>query len=121
METIEKYKSSYPLQTEFVRSVDGCGQQIFTQIRRVGNFCLYKRTKLDGQLIGYELFRTILVKANNGLQEWWGVKNDYERYPVASDFGRIAKFIGGINAEARADEMFEKWINNPKIEFSQLI
>ena len=75
---------------------------------------------MNGDLIGYELFKTKIVKAKSNLPGGWNIKNDYEKYPVANDFGFSAKFIGGINAEARAEEMFQNWVNNPKIKMANL-
>jgi hypothetical protein len=88
---------------------------IFKQVKRQGGICLYKRIGLaDGRAKGFELFKVKLIKAGTPLPGNNTVEADYEQYPGKSLFGKSALFIGGIDAEARAEELFAKWAASPE-------
>jgi hypothetical protein len=46
------------LRTEFTKNVDRLGTHHFKQARRIGDVCIYQRTKPDGSLVGFEVFIT---------------------------------------------------------------
>lgn len=123
MNDIPEYQSSKPLQEKFVRNVDRCGKHIFTQIKRQGNICLYQRTKLNGKLFGYELFKTELVKAGTMLFSGFIVGEDFERYPKAKDFGISAIFISGQKGKDKevAEKYFEIWTHNSEMTVNDLL
>jgi hypothetical protein len=87
---IPRYTSSTQLQTVFITNADGCGDHVFTQKRRVGNVCLYRRVRLDGSFHSYEVIITKTVKAGAKLPGNNFVKSDYEVYPGAHSFGKTA-------------------------------
>jgi hypothetical protein len=89
MNTIPRYTSSQPIQTQFVTNADACGDHIFTQLKRSGNVCLYSRVNLqDGRHMGFEVIVVKQIKAGAPLPGGNVVKVDYESYPGAQAFGR---------------------------------
>jgi hypothetical protein len=115
-ETLPRYTASMPLQAEFVMNADKSGDHVFTQVKREGNICLFKRSGLsDGRPKGYELFKVKVVKAGTKLPDGSAVAADYEQYPTGRMFGKSALNIGGMDAEVRADEMFTKWLVQPEV------
>ncbi len=93
------------LEKTFIKNANQTGKHTFTQLRRDGNVCLYKREKADGTLFGYEVFVTRIVKANDIQPE------DMEQYPgTKTNFGKTAWFIGGKGDEKRANEKFDALI-----------
>jgi hypothetical protein len=116
-ETLPRYAVSMPLQAEFILNTDKCGDNIFRQIKRQGNICLYSRTGLaDGRPRGFELFKVKTVKAGASLPGGLKVEADYEQYPSARMFGKSAASICGEGSEARALELFTKWAADPAPE-----
>jgi len=110
---IEKYKSSFPVQTEYVKNPEGCGKTIFKQLKREGNVCLYsrfhiKRNKIDG----YEAVVLRLVKAGTKLRGGKIAESDYESYPNSGTFGRLGYFCTTLEkAESLYNEFLEKQKN----------
>ncbi len=96
------------LEKQFVFNADKCGDQIFTQVKREGNVCMYRRQKIAGGPIqSFEVFVTKVVKAGAPLPGGGQVAEDYEQYPGKSAFGRTAWSIGGVDGEKRASEKFD--------------
>lgn len=111
--TIDRYKASFPLQPVFLTNADGCGDHIFTQIKRSGNVCLYRRNKAsDGRIMAYEVIITKTIKAGAPLPGGSVVANDYENYPGKSQFGKAAWFCVD---EQSADDKFEKLIKDTTV------
>ncbi len=89
---IPRYSASFPLQKEFVTNADGCGDHVFTQIKRTGNVAVYRRTRVsDGKVFGFETIIIKTVKAGTlyakGSEP---TKNDTESYPGSASFGKLA-------------------------------
>jgi len=118
----KRYTSSFPLQTEFVMNADESGDHVFTQLKRDGNVCLYRRTKaLDGRKMGFEVFVTKTVKAGAPLPGGGFVEKDYESYPGKSAFGKTAWFCCLDYAEERFDKVVKSKVvvaEGPGIEES---
>jgi len=78
-------------------NADKCGNHTFTQVRREGNICMYRRNRVDNdRLHTVEVFVTRVVKAGSPLPGGGTVAEDYEQYPGASSFGRTAWSTGDI-------------------------
>lgn len=112
------------LEKQFVMNADKCGNHTFTQVRRQGNVCLYRRDRVtNGSLFGFEVFLTKTVKAGSPLPGGGTVAEDYEQYPGASSFGRSA---WNTNSEKRADELFAELLGKqtaivPETEETELV
>jgi len=90
-------------------NADKCGNHTFTQTRREGNFCIYRRNRCsDGSLHSYEVFITRTVKAGTPLPGGNVVSEDYEQYPGANAFGRTAWSYSGKQAEQAANIKFDR-------------
>jgi hypothetical protein len=76
-----------PMQLQFIVNNDGCGDHVFTQEKRSGNVCIYRRNKLNGDLVGFEVIVIKVVKAGTPLPGGNFVEKDYEKYPGAKSFG----------------------------------
>lgn len=100
---------SFPLQREFVSNDNKCGDQLFSQVKRTGNVCIYKRTRLNGTVHGYEVFTVKTVKAGTAFPNGKSVEKDYEQYPGASSFGRTAWAPSSLE---RAEEIFDSLLND---------
>jgi hypothetical protein len=101
------------LEKTFVMNADKCGNHTFTQVRREGNVCLYRRNRLsDGRYSCFEVFITKVVKAGAPLPGGGQVAEDYEQYPGAASFGRTAWSICGVEAvaERRALTIFDELV-----------
>lgn len=86
-------------------NADKCGDTTFTQLRREGAVCMYRRDRVsNGELHSFEVFVTKTVKAGAPLPGGGTVAEDYEQYPGASSFGRSA---WSTNAEQRANKIFD--------------
>lgn len=104
---IPRKASTFPLQTQFITNADGCGDHVFTQLKRNGNVCLYERHRVsDGIHCGYEVFLTKLVPAGSPFPGGGVSKVDYEPYPGGAGFGKTA---WACNPFWRAEEKFE-WL-----------
>jgi hypothetical protein len=92
------------LEQNFVMNADKCGDHTFTQTRREGNICCYRRNKVDDERFhSFEVFIIRVVKAGSPLPGGGSVAEDYEPYPGKSAFGRTA---WSINTEQRANTVF---------------
>lgn len=79
------------LEKTFVMNADKCGNHTFTQVRREGMICMYRRDRVENKrLHSVEVFITKVVKAGSPLPGGGTVAEDYEQYPGASSFGRTA-------------------------------
>lgn len=97
------------LELTFVMNADKCGNHTFTQTRREGNFCIYRRNRVsDGTVHSYEVFITRLIKAGTPLPGGNFVAEDYEQYPGANAFGRTAWSYSGTHAEQAAKKTFDR-------------
>ena len=85
------------LEKTFEMNADKCGVHTFTQVRREGNICMYRRNRKDtGRLHTVEVFLVRTVKAGSPLPGGGTVAEDYEQYPGASMFGRTAWSTGTV-------------------------
>lgn len=105
---MERYTSNLPVQKEFIRNVDSVGDMQFVQIKREGDVCIYKRSREDGNIFGYEVITLKQVKAGTPLPGGNTVEEDYESYPGKSDFGKNSWFCTSLD---RAEEYFHKAVN----------
>jgi len=97
------------LEKTFVMNADKCGNHTFTQTRREGNFCIYRRNRVsDGTVHSYEVFITRVIKAGTPLPGGNFVAEDYEQYPGANAFGRTAWSYSGAQAEPAANLVFDR-------------
>lgn len=87
---IERYKASKPMQTVFITNADGCGDHIFTQIKRDGNVAIYSRTDCGtNKVVGYEVIVISTVKAGTVyVKGGKPTEHDTESYPGAKSFGK---------------------------------
>lgn len=111
---IPKYTSSYPLQTLFVMNANKVGDNVFKQLKRVGNICLYSRTPIhDEEPRWWEVIITKVVKEGTPLPGGAKVEADYENYPGASSFGLTGWFYNRLSdAEKRFDDLVKKSLTN---------
>lgn len=110
MNDIPRYKASFPLQRQFVTNADSCGDNLFTQIERSGNFAIYKRSNMDGRVLGFEVVTVKTVKAGTVFSK--GAKpteSDYESYPGGKAFGKYAWFC---LKEEHAFDRFDKLVTS---------
>jgi hypothetical protein len=101
------------LPQSFVKNYDKCGDNIFTQVKMVPtvtlNAYIYKRTKMDGTFVSFEVF--VAKQRFKGQPLPGGVveAEDREQYPTANNFGFTAKEVKGMGAaEAFLTEFVEK-------------
>jgi hypothetical protein len=108
---IPRYKASQPMQLVFVTNNDGCGDHVFTQIKRQGNVALYSRIDPENdRIVGYEVFTVKVVKAGTVYAKGaTPTANATESYPGAQSFGRSAFFCSTLG---RANERFAELIKN---------
>jgi hypothetical protein len=113
------------MQSVFVTNADGCGDHIFTQIKRAGRVAIYSRTDVDtNRVVGYEVIVITTVKAGTVYAK--GAKpteNDTESYPGCKSFGKSGWSCITL---AQAEKKFSEVIKNeqtkgvqPVIEESQ--
>ncbi len=104
---IPRYKASMPLQKQFITNADGCGDHVFTQLERSGQFAVYRRTPVGSTTpVGFEVVTIKTVKAGTVFAKGAKpIEHDYESYPGASSFGKTAWFC---STEKRAFELFDK-------------
>ncbi len=89
-------------------NADKCGNHTFTQVRREGNVCMYRRDRsTDGRKMWFEVFLTKTVKAGSPLPGGGTVQEDYEQYPGSSFFGRTA---WNTPFEKRANDLFNEML-----------
>jgi hypothetical protein len=115
------HKDMKLLPQEKIENNDKSGKNRFVQLRKEGNFALYRREKLDGLLVGFEVFSFKTIQAGAPLPGGGTVEETYESYPGAAAFGRTAWFIGGDNAAERAHNRFDELVKGkvtpePEIE-----
>lgn len=99
------------LEKTFVENADGCGNHTFTQLRREGDFAMYRRDRVkEGTFHSAEIFKVKVVKANTGYNKG----DDYEQYPGKTAFGRHAWSISGEEKTAIAcgNRKFDKLLKN---------
>jgi hypothetical protein len=99
------------LEKTFVMNADFCGNHTFTQLRREGDFAMYRRNRVkDGSFHSIEVFKVKVVKANTGYNKG----DDYEQYAGAAAFGRHAWSISGEEktAIAAANRKFDRLLKN---------
>jgi hypothetical protein len=99
------------LEKTFVMNSDKCGNHTFTQLRREGNFALYRRDRVcDGKFHSVEVFKVKVVKAGTG----YNTGDDYEQYPGGEAFGRHAWSISGEEKTAIecGNRRFDKLLKN---------
>lgn len=91
------------LEVEFDANFDKSGVHHFKQVKREGNVAIYSRSRPDGHLIGYEVFK---VKARPQERMPSGVLyEEREVYPNSEAFGTTARFCTTMRtAEARFKE-----------------
>ena len=99
------------LQKEFTANYDKCGNHKFTQIRKENGVAIYKRTRPDGSLKGYEVFIVKTRKKGDKLPGGLVEKEDRECYPGAAAFGRHAY---DCKTEDSAEERFEELVRKVK-------
>lgn len=108
---IERYKSSFPAQTQFITNADSTGDHIFTQVKREGKVAIYRRNRVkDGALFGFEVVILKHIKAGAPLPGGNVVENDYESYPGVNAFGKTAWFC---KDETAALDRFEEVNDEP--------
>ncbi len=92
MNEIPRYKASMPLQKQFVTNADGCGDHVFTQLERSGNFAVYSRKNVKtDKVVWFEVVTIKTVKAGTVFAKGSApTEFDYESYPGKSSFGRTA-------------------------------
>ncbi len=106
---IQRYTASFPLQKEFITNSDGCGDNIFKQVKREGNVCIYSRTKVGcDKPWAYEVIVTKTIKAGTLFSGGNVVKKDYETYPGSAAFGRIGWFHPNLES---AENKFSSVVN----------
>ena len=95
------------LEKEFIKNVDSCGDNRFFQLLRKNDVAVYSRTKLDGRICSYEVFKIKVIKAGTSLPGGGVVEEDYERYPSKNDFGKTAMHIGTFNNQIDPESLYE--------------
>jgi len=99
------------LEKTFVMNADKCGNHTFTQLRREGEFAMYRRDRVkEGTFHSAEVFKVKVVKAGVG----YNTGDDYEQYPGYAAFGRHAWSISGDEktAIAAANRKFDALLKN---------
>lgn len=99
------------LETNFTANADKSGNNRFIQLRKDKNAAMYRRETLTGNVIGFEVFLFRTVLQGSPLPGGGTVSETYESYPGGKAFGRSAWFIGGHQAEQRANERFNELVN----------
>ena len=103
---IPRYGASFPLQPQFITNADGCGDHVFTQIKRSGNVCIYRRNKVEnGFVAGFEVVVAKTVLAGAKLPGNNVVATTYESYPGGKAFGKNGWFF---LTEGSAEDKFNK-------------
>lgn len=95
------------LQKEFTANYDKCGNNVFTQLRKENGVAIYKRTRPDGIVKGYEVFIVKIRKKGDKLPGGLVEKEDRECYPGAASFGRYAY---ACKTEAQAETRFDELV-----------
>ena len=95
------------LQKEFTANYDKCGNNVFTQLRKENGVAIYKRTRTDGIVKGYEVFIVKIRKKGDKLPGGLVEKEDRECYPGAASFGRYAY---SCKTEAQAETRFDELV-----------
>lgn len=90
------------LETEFVMNADKRGDMTFKQIKRNEYAALYRRYRMDGTPMEFEVFQ---VKVAGGTEIFGRHYDKYEQYPGAASFGRTAWATGD---QARAEQIFDE-------------
>jgi hypothetical protein len=112
---VPRYKASMPMQKVFITNADGCGDHIFTQIKRQGNVAIYSRTNCSTkQIVGYEVIVIKTVKAGTIYAKGGKpTKVATESYPGAQSFGRLAKACVSLD---QANRLFAEMVKNQVVE-----
>lgn len=107
---IPRYKSSFPVQTQFITNADATGDHVFTQVKRTGNVCLYSRTRVEnGRVFGYEVVILTVMKAGTVFAKGAEpTKTDAESYPGGQSFGKKAWFFPTLES---AQACFDRVVN----------
>ncbi len=96
--------------TEFKGRAEVSGT-MFTQLKREGDICLYKRVDPDG-FTAYEVVKVIPTKAMTAVFK--GVSVNYEakeRYPQSGQWGATERTTRTLE---KAEEYFEQFCRNEK-------
>jgi hypothetical protein len=103
MNTIPRYTSSFPLQKQFITNADSSGDNIFTQLKRTNNVCLYSRVNPEHKNTIYEVIITNTVpKGTVFAKGATPTENDYESYPGGKSWGTKGwTYYGSKNAETK--------------------
>ena len=105
------------LSTEFTMNADGCGNEVFRQMRRSDGVAMYQRIRTGGlRQYGYEVFIIKTIKAGTALPGGKSVAEDYEQYPGAAQWGKTAWSPTG---RAAADEKFDALVKRLRSEVGQ--
>jgi hypothetical protein len=99
------------MQSVFVTNADGCGDHVFTQIKRAGRVAIYSRTDVEtNRVMGYEVVVITTVKAGTVYAK--GAKpteHDTESYPGCKSFGKSGWACATMG---RAEEKFVEVVKN---------
>lgn len=94
------------LSEEFDMNADGLGVNHFKLIKRKGKVVIYERTRQDGILLGFEVFK---VNQTTFPLVSGGRSAIAETYPRATAFGKTAYFcMSQTRAEIRFVELLNK-------------
>jgi hypothetical protein len=96
------------IETTFTKNTDGCGDTIFTQVRKEGLNYIYRRQGVGKSMVTYEVFTAKEVLKGSPLPGGGTVAEDYIQYPGKSAFSRSA--WSTVKREA-ADRIFTCLIN----------
>lgn len=121
--TAARYTSSFPIQPQFVSNNDFSGDHVFTQLKRSGSVCVYRRNRMtDNKVMGYEVIIVRHVKAGQSLPGGNTVQNDYEAYPGAQAFGKMGWFFNDESlAEIRFDELVKEQQSSVVVPVSPIL
>ena len=101
------------LEKEFVTNADKTGDQKFVQLRKENGVALYERIRKDGSHFAYEVFVVKTIKAGAKLPNGAFVKEDYEKYPGANQWGKTAWSAATLDiAEDKFDALVKKLKND---------
>ncbi len=114
------------MQTVFITNADGCGDHIFTQVKRQGQVAIYSRTDCETKkIVGYEVIVIATVKAGTVyVKGGKPTEHDTESYPGAKSFGKSGwSCVSLPQAEAKfaevvKDQQVEEPVQIPTGEFN---
>lgn len=93
------------LEKEFVSNYDKSGNNKFIQVKRNNKAAVYRREKMDGKIVGFEVFKIKVQPAGTKFPNGVVTTEDQEKYPTANVFGKWAWFV---NSEIRANVWFDR-------------